>query len=349
MMIAQSQPLRAERDRPATAGVERLVVFAPNWLGDAVMALPALADLRRQDHKFTLSVAARPVVAPLFDLVAGVDEVVTLEPQTSFRQSSSLVDGRFDAALLLPNSFHAAYVAWRAGIGERWGFATDWRGWLLTRAVPRPWPTHQAVSYQRLVGSLGVPCGPTEPRIEAPDAVRQSARALLEASGWDGHTPLVALAPGAAYGGAKRWPARSFAAVAEQLAADGFVPTLVGSRADQSAGAELHGALARGVGTIDVLGRTTLKQLVGVLALCRGLVSNDSGAMHVGAALGVPVVAVFGPTDEAVTRPLGPGPREVVTHQVWCRPCLLRECPLDHRCMRGVSADAVLTRMRRWL
>ena len=350
-MIAAGRPTASEiePDALAAAGVRRLVAFAPNWLGDAVMALPALADLKRQAPELSLAVAARRAIAPLFALVEGVHEVVTLD-KTSYYGRSPALDGKgFDAALLLPNSFRAAYLAWRAGVRERWGFATDLRGPLLTRRVPLPWPSHQASFYQHLTRALGVPTGPTVPRLQAPDSVRRSAARLLKARGWDGRSPLLALAPGAAYGGAKRWPANSFAAVAEGMASDGLVPTLVGSAADRPAVAELHAALARGVRTLDLTGETSLEELVGVLALSRALVSNDSGAMHVAAALGVPVVAVFGPTDEQVTRPLGPGPREVVTAAVWCRPCLLRECPLDHRCMRGVSPETVLDHVRRRL
>jgi heptosyltransferase-2 len=326
-----------------------MVVLAPNWLGDAVMALPALADVRRHDTELRLSVAARPSIAPLFQLVPGVDEVVTLDATPWRRGCPSLGGGRFDAALLLPNSFHAAYLVWRAGIRERWGFATDWRRPLLTRSASSSSATHQTLVYQDLVRSLGIPTGSSEPRLEPSDVAIRDAKALLEGAGWDGRTPIVALAPGAAYGGAKRWPATSFAAVAERVVGDGFVPVLAGSPADRLAGAELCAALAGRVQPINTIGRTTLAQLAGVLSLSRALVSNDSGAMHVAAALGVPVVAVFGPTDETATRPLGRGSCDVVTHPVWCRPCLLRECPLDHRCMRGVTSDAVVSRVRRVL
>jgi heptosyltransferase-2 len=205
---------------------------------------------------------------------------------------------------------------------------------------------HQAAYYQHLVCALGYANGPLEPRLEASTDARRAGLALLTSAGWDGRAPLVALAPGAAYGSAKRWPADRFAALASRLAHDGLVSVLVGGPADAAAGAEVLAFTKTVKGTgldfINLIGQTDLPALAGVLVHCRSLVSNDSGAMHFGAALGVNVAAIFGPTDETATRPLGrAGAREpvILTHDVWCRPCLLRDCPLTHRCMRGVSVD----------
>jgi heptosyltransferase-2 len=173
------------------------------------------------------------------------------------------------------------------------------------------------------------------------------AHELLTQAGWDRQAPLIALAPGAAYGGAKRWPAARFAAAAAMLAADGCVAVLIGTPADAPAGDECLEQIGRGVPIINLIGATDLTTLAGVLSLCGGLISNDSGAMHLAAALGVPVTAMFGPTDETATRPLGRASSVVLTHPVWCRPCMLRECPLDHRCMLGISADSVIAAARR--
>jgi heptosyltransferase-2 len=154
----------------------------------------------------------------------------------------------------------------------------------------------------------------------------------------------LGIAPGAAYGGAKRWPPERFAAVAAELAAShGLQPVLVGSVADRPATCAIGTELDRISGSgqrpaaIDLAGRTDIPQLAGVLALCAAFVSNDSGAMHLASAVGTAVVALFGPTDERVTAPLA-GRARVLTASAWCRPCLLRECPLDHRCMLGIDA-----------
>jgi heptosyltransferase-2 len=151
----------------------------------------------------------------------------------------------------------------------------------------------------------------------------------------------VALAPGAAYGSAKRWPSSSFAGVADRLAAGGVRTILVGGAGDEPAGRDVMAA-ARSPLPINLIGRTDLPALAAVLTHCQALVTNDSGAMHVGAALGVDVTALFGPTNERETAPRGTGRHTVLTSPVWCRPCMLRDCPLTHRCMRGISMQTVL-------
>jgi len=348
--------------------MNRLVILAPNWLGDAVMALPAIADVRREWPRADITVAARPAVAPLFRIVPGINDV------NDVVDVEHLDDG-FDAALLLPNSFRSALLARRAGIPERWGYRTQWRAPLLTRAIEPTKSLHQVECYQYLVHALGVPNGPIEPRLVVPQAMRDVGARLLAEVGCDRPAPLVALAPGAAYGGAKRWPPESFAELAHALASDGVECVMVGTAADASTASDVARAFhpstssgcpepveaqaraaagdpervaLRDVALRSLVGKTDLPTLAGVLANCRALVTNDSGAMHLAAACGVAVTAVFGPTDERATRPLGDA-HTVITHPVWCRPCMLRECPIDHRCMRAVAAADVAAATRRVL
>jgi heptosyltransferase-2 len=338
--------------------MNRLVILAPNWLGDAVMALPAIADVRRASPDASITIAARPVIAPLFGLVPGIDDTIVLARRVTIRQVRSwrtvgaeLAGERFDTALLLPNSMHAALAAFRARIPERWGYRAAGRGRLLTRAIHRTSGVHQVDYYRMLVHALGFPNGPIEPSVTVPAAAREAAARILTQAGWNERTALVALAPGAAYGGAKRWPSQSFAELAEALAADDVRCVMVGSGGDAATGEEVVGALARRdrpAPLINLIGRTDLATLAGVLSHCRALVTNDSGAMHLGAAVGVSVTAVFGPTNEIATGPLGDAHR-VLLHPVWCRPCMLRECPLDHRCMRGIGVGEVLDAARRTL
>jgi heptosyltransferase-2 len=263
-------------------------------------------------------------------------------------------------AVLFPNSARTALAVWRAGIPERCGFRRDLRGMFLTRAVTCPsGRVHQVDYYRRLVSALGAEAGPREPGLDVTAAVRGEGAALLENAGWDGRRRLLGVAPGAAYGGAKRWPEARFAEVLAALAADaGVTSVLVGSRADAPAVCAVAREAGKIVGAagssqlIDLTGRTDLKQLTGVVANCAAFLSNDSGAMHLAAAIGVPVVAVFGPTDERVTAPLGrqiggvPRPVTVMAGEAWCRPCGLRECPIDHRCMTRVGVDAVVAAVK---
>jgi heptosyltransferase-2 len=325
----------------------RIVVIAPNWLGDAVMALPAIADLRHHYAAAHLAIAARPPVSPLFTMVKGVDELVGL-PGRWRVNAPELTAGAFDIAVLLPNSFATALIAKNAKIPERWGFATDFRGWLLTRGLSRPTgTTHQSEYYQALTTGLGIPIGPAFATVW-PDANR--ARQILTNVGLDLDEPFVVLAPGAAYGRAKQWLPERFAQLADLLINErGWSVLMVGSNADRSACAEVAARLPA-TGTrinrlIDLSGKTDLPALAGVLQLARAVVSNDSGAMHLAGAVGTKVVAIFGATNETRTSPLSAGvdaPRPaIISHEVFCRPCMLRECPIDHRCMSGISAARV--------
>lgn len=322
----------------------RLLIFAPNWLGDAVMALPAIADLRHHLPDATIQIAARPAIAPLFEMVLAINGVVTLEKTE--RQSDQLRRAQYDAALLLPNSFNAARIAWRAGIPDRWGYRSDFRTLLLTRSVSAPTRVHQTEYYRHLVRALGYGGeSAIEPHLELTESHREAGAALLAEQGWDRRLPLVAVAPGAAFGGAKRWPVRSFAAVIDGLAIDGLRTVLIGAAGDRVAATEVLMATSASPAPLNLVGRTDLPSLGGVLGQCRSLVTNDSGAMHFAAAVGLPVIAMFGPTRERETHPIGEK-HMVLTNPVWCRPCMLRECPLTHRCMTGIGVDTVLTATR---
>jgi heptosyltransferase-2 len=332
-----------------------VLVFSPNWLGDAVMALPAVADIRRHETTRRLIVAARPGVAGLWSIVAGVEEVVVIPRargaarwRTLGENAAAMRRAGADAAVLLPNSLQTALMARRAAIPQRWGYRRSLRRWLLTRSVPAPRGlVHQADYYRHLVAALGYASGPRVPSLDVPPAVAADARGILTAAGATPGAKLLGLAPGAAYGGAKRWPPERFAAAAAELArAHGLLPVLVGSAADRDAACAIEAELdkmsgsGRRAAAVNLAGRTDVPQLAGVLAQCAVFVSNDSGAMHLAAAVGTPVVALFGPTDERVTAPVAPRAR-VLTAGAWCRPCLLRECPLDHRCMNRIEAGAV--------
>ena len=331
----------------------RLLVRTPNWLGDVVMALPALAALRAHYPGAVLAAAGPAPLGPLLAAAPGVDEVVGVVRGgrgARRREAEALRRGKFDAAVLLPNSFGSAWTVRRAGVPERWGFAGRWRRALLTRAVPPPrrgrGAVHQVDRYLALVRGLGVEAVGAEPRLEAPAALRARARALLAAAGGDdGAPPWVGMAPGAAYGHAKRWPPARYAGVAAKLMREGGARVvLLGSVHDRDAGRAIESTLAAGPrrdpGVLNLIGRTDLPALIGLLAECRTLIAGDSGAMHLAAALGVPVTAIFGPTDERLTAPVGD--HAVLTHPVWCRPCFFRDCPIDHRCMTRISEDRVL-------
>ena len=331
-----------------------VVVLAPNWLGDTVMALPAISDVRRTFPSATLIVAARRAVADIFRLVPFVDELVTLQWSGTWWQRRVLAAdaGRLrqlgaDLAILLPNSFAAAWLARRAAIPERWGYGSDMRAGLLSRVVRRPkGRLHQGAYYQHLTRALGIESGPLEPAVTISEGGSAAARHQLLDDGWDGVRPVIVFAPGASYGTAKRWLPSFVARVVTDLVRQRQATcVMVGSRDDVSTARDVVSAIEADATpyVIDMTGQTTIEMLAGVLSIASACVSNDSGAMHMAAAVGTPLVALFGPTREYETAPLTRSGRraEVLTHPVWCRPCMLRECPIDHRCMKGITPDRV--------
>ena len=325
---------------------DAVVVLPPNWLGDAVMALPAVADLRRHFSATRLVVAARASVSSLFTLVPGIDSIVSADVR-SIRGTGASV------AVLFPNSFASAWLVKRSGVPQRWGYSADLRVLMLTRAIRRPGtPMHQSEYYQHLIRELGIENGPREIALAIPPEALDDARTLLVEHGWDGQTALVVLAPGAAYGKAKQWIPMHVARLITELARERRMTcALVGSRGDATPIRAIRSAAPADCQAriLDLAGLTTLPVLAAVMSLASACVSNDSGAMHLAAAVGVPTVAIFGPTNEQATAPLvRPGVSiEVLTNPVWCRPCMLRECPIDHRCMTGIEPDHVLAAIDR--
>jgi lipopolysaccharide heptosyltransferase II len=323
-----------------------VVVLAPNWLGDAVMALPAVADLRRHFSGNRLVVAARASVSSLFALVPGIDSVVSADVP-SIRGTGASV------AVLFPNSFASAWLVKRSGVPERWGYSADLRRPILTRAIRRPGePMHQSEYYQHLIRALGIENGPRETALAIPPDALHDARTLLTEHGWNPHSAFVVLAPGAAYGKAKQWiPTHVVRLLTDLVRERRTTCALVGSRGDAATIRAIRSAAPADCQPriLDLAGLTTLPVLAGVMRLASACVSNDSGAMHLAAAAGAPTVAIFGPTNERATAPLAGRhvSTAVLTHPVWCRPCMLRECPIDHRCMTGIEPGHVLAALDR--
>lgn len=318
----------------------RLLIRMPNWLGDAVMALPAVAAVRAAFPDAYLSIGALPSILPVFEerTAAYPQQLLGIDRRS---EPHVLRDGQFDAVLLLTNSFRTAWAARQAGVRERWGYAVGVRGMLLTAAAARPTrEVHQTDYYLELVRGLGLDAPTTAPRIDVTPQTVDRARRLFDQHSVRPQEPLVGFAPGAAYGHAKRWPPDRVAAVIARVSKEyGARCVLVGATDDREAGREIESSLPPEVRVLNLIGHTDLRQLMGVLRVCRAFVSNDSGAMHLAAAAGVPVTALFGPTKANVTAPVGS--HDVLRHDVFCSPCMLRECPIDHRCMKRITVDEV--------
>jgi heptosyltransferase II len=337
------------------SSVAKVLVRGTNWLGDAVMSLPAVRAIRQVFPRARLALVARPWVADLYAGESAIDEVIVyggdqgLGAKREF--TARLREQGFDCAILLQNAFDAALMAWMARIPVRIGYNRDARGLLLTRAVPVPEPgeipRHERFYYLELLRRAGlierqnfVHWGVPAILLEGIETARSAGTRRIAALGISGD--VVGISPGAAYGNAKRWLPERFAETAARLCSAPATTALVfGAPAERALCEEVRGALRRfRVDARNLAGETSLRDFIGLAAACRLFITNDSGAMHVASALGVPTVVVFGATDDTTTGPSGPYAR-VVRAYAECSPCLRRECPIDHRCMTRVTADAV--------
>ena len=339
----------------------KILVRATNWVGDAILSLPALRALRATFPDANISILGRPYVAELYRGQGIADALLPYHSSGEHfglrgreRLADELREQRFDAALLLQNAFDAAWLVWRAGIPERIGYARDARAVLLTKAVPTPKsaeiPPHEQFYYLELLhraGWLKHYIAPTciKLRVE-PQTIENAERTLLLAGARTGSL-RIAIGAGASYGSAKCWPPGRFAEVADRLhtAFDADI-ILFGTSAES----QVSSAIVAGMRhtPIDLTGKTAITELPALLSECHLFIGNDSGAMHVAAAVGLPVVAIFGPTDPAGTAPVTPR-CTIVQEKPHCSPCFLRRCPIDHRCMTRITPDAVISAAQLWI
>jgi heptosyltransferase-2 len=329
--------------------IRKVLVRAANWIGDAVMTLPALGSIREGLPNRPIAILTKPWVADLFIGHPMVDEVILYESpgrhegaRGKWRLARELSRKRFDLAILFQNAFEAALLSFLARIPRRAGYNTDARGILLTQAVPvngKVKKGHQVDYYRAMTAGLGFPSTPSAPALPLPEAQKEEGGRILKSRSLQGERRLIGLAPGAAYGPAKRWFPERFAALADRFSRDWGARALVfGSGGDRETAARLVQSARTEV--TDFTGQTTLGQAMGLIARCRLFVTNDSGLMHVAAALGVPVVAIFGSTDPVRTGPLGEKCR-VVQKPLPCAPCLKTHCPKNRECLEKISVDEV--------
>lgn len=333
-------------DSPAS-----LLVRATNWLGDAVMTTPALAGVREGFPDARIVLLARPLVAELFRHHPDVDEVMVYERPGRhegalghFRLAGELRRRRFDGALLLQNAFDAALISFLGRIPERAGYPTDGRRILLTLPVPLTrgiLERHEVEYYLCLLDGLGIPRPePASLKLSVTKQEKEAMATRLASLGIERGTPILAVNPGATYGSAKRWYADRFADVADALAEEwGTGVVVVGSTAETPLAGEIGEAMRSS--PVNLAGKTTVRELMSLLSLSSFLVTNDSGPMHIGAAFGVPLVAIFGPTDWRRTSPWTERAK-VVRVNVDCSPCRLRTCDRGHECMLGVTPAMVI-------
>ncbi|MFN0150767.1 MAG: lipopolysaccharide heptosyltransferase II [bacterium] len=326
-------------------GPAGIVAIAPGWLGDAVMAIPALRAL---ESSASLTVLAHARVAPLLDL-AFPGRVVRFAPRavslSAMRQSRSLPPDGAAMAVIFPRSFSSALRAVFIGARVRVGVASEARGVLLTRSIRLPWPErsrHLADEYALLAEAAGAGTPRAFPHLAISPEARAAAWRLLESRAVANGTPLAIVAPGAAFGSAKQWFSARFASLCAAIDAAGARAVLVGAASEKPVAsrvareAERLGARA----PLDLTGQTDIGALCGVLSIARVVAANDSGPMHLAAAVGTPVVALFGSTNPDWTRPLGEG-HDVLRYPTPCAPCYRRVCPIGRICFDGIDVERV--------
>ncbi len=314
--------------------VDRILVKANNWLGDSIMSLPALHALRELAPKASISVLTKTEHADLYANSGCVDEVIPHERNglgTWMETVRNLRSRRFDAALVLPRSFGAAFLVWSARIPRRIGYADGARRALLTEApAPPPAGRHRVHYYHHLVSAFGEPPAVSPPRLELNPRALEWAEKILPGDSW------IGMNPGATYGPAKRWFPERFIELGRRLS-DHWRILVTGNAAEAGLGERV----ARGFKGVNLAGKTDIPRLVAVISRCSLFITNDTGPMHVADALGVPIVAIFGPTDWLVTSPFGVK-HTLVRRRIECSPCLRRSCPLGHHeCMRRMTVDEV--------
>jgi heptosyltransferase-2 len=315
------------------------VVIGLNWVGDNVLALPTYRALHHRFHsEGGIAVAAPEHIASLLE-ASGVFRTVVSWNGSTRNRIAALRDGRFRRAVILPNSFRAAIIAFAAGIDERWGYTTDARGMFLTHGIKRELPrVHQLDDYSTLLAAMNAPRVIDEiPTITLPQAIREKARKRLRALRIRLDRPLFGLHAGGLYGQAKHWGDDRYGELGERLRAAGYDVVLLTSPGEQTQAA----AIAAGYGGLPVIGEDgDVLQLAAAISHCSVVVTNDSGPLHLATALAVPSVSMFGPTDPG--RTVIPGASRVLRKEHACSPCYKRECPLgDHRCMNEIAVDEV--------
>ena len=324
--------------------IKKIMIRSTNWIGDAVMTTPAMGVLRSFFPTAEIVVVANPLVAELFSPHPDCNRVIIYDKKGQHRGIRGrlqfcleLRQEHFDLTILFQNAMEAAIISWLAGIPRRAGYATDGRGVLLNEQVPIGNPErrlHHTDYYINLLSSLGIAAAKTPLRLfTTGDELLWAQEKLAQNGSW------TTINPGASYGSAKRWIPERFAAVADRLNEkyqQNIV--LIGGPGERDIGRDIEKMMTHQ--PLNLIGKTTVREMMAILASCSLVITNDSGPMHVAAALDTPLVAIFGPTDYTTTSPMTTKAK-LIRKDTPCAPCLLRQCPKDHQCMQAVTADEV--------
>jgi len=335
--------------------IKKVLIRAVNWIGDAVMTTPAIGVIREYFPHAEITLLANQLVSQVFTGHDWVDRVITFDRNGMhkgavgrIRLAAELRTHEFDLAIILPNSLDAAMVPWLAGIPMRLGKTGDGRSLLLTRRFPKklqPQGVHQSQNYLAMLRYFGITGSEKPQLLVTTGSEDRGVAARLAESGINDGDLVLGINPGATYGSAKRWYPDRFAAVAKEISRQtGAKVVITGGPGETAIAADIETELAGNC--LNLAGKTSVRQLMALLKRCNLLITNDSGPMHIAAAFDVPLVAIFGSTDNTTTFPLSER-AVVVRTPVDCAPCMKRECPTDHRCMLSVTVEMVVDKALR--
>jgi len=330
--------------------INKILIRSVNWIGDAVMTLPALGVTREHFPYAEITILANQVVSPLFACHPWVDRIMTFDEKGAhkgfagrLRLAGELRKEKFDLAIVLPNSLNSALVPWLAGIPVRVGKTGDGRSLLLTHRFPRslqPEGVHQSQNYLAILEYFGITGSKKPQLLVTTDEEDTAIAARLDGNGIKEGDFVLVINPGATYGSAKRWYPERFAAVARTLASAGGAKVVItGGPGETAIAADIERGLAGNC--LNMAGRTSVRELMALVKRSNFFITNDSGPMHLAAAFGVPLVAIFGSTDHSTTYPLSDN-AIVIRESIDCAPCMKRECPTDHMCMKAVMPETVI-------
>jgi len=332
------------------AKINNILIRAVNWLGDAVMTIPAIGAVRASFPGARITLLANPLVAELFTPHDWIDEVLVYHRKGSHAGlrgklaiAEELKKRRFDLAILLQNAFDAALLAWLARIPRRMGYQTDCRGLLLThssRVIAETRRLHQVEYYLAMLKAQGITTNDRRLLLTVTPEEERDVAEMLKVEGVGGGDFLLGVNPGATFGSAKRWYPERFAQVAVELSRRWGARVVITGGANE---ADIAGEIEAAMGgeCLNMAGRTSVRSLMALIRRCNFFITNDSGPMHIAAAFNVPLVAIFGPTNHVTTSPYCTR-AVVVRKEAECAPCMKRECPTDHRCMTAVTAQDVV-------
>lgn len=332
-----------------------IVVRMPNWLGDVVMATPVLADLRTRYPEAKITAMCQSNVAQLLTHDPHIDELFSFQRISGWiphlhhgEVLKALRHAKYDLGILLTNSFSSAWWFWRGNVKRRIGFEGNGRSWLLSKAVPIPEQVesqHLVITYKMLLQPLGIPLSDTEPSLYVTSDEQSAAQDLLKRCGIiKKKQTVIGINPGAAFGSAKCWLPERFRALTERLLEEN--PDLCVLYFGDKAGTSLVNDICKDMPerVINLAGKTSIRELLALIKECSVFLTNDSGPMHIAAALKIPLVALFGSTSDVKTGPYGNG--KVIHKHVECSPCYKRVCPIDFRCMKRIEVDEVYDELK---